>query len=417
MEVISLTELYRDQPARIDDGLSMRPGEGLGPPLERSVITDSFINCRQSLNQRTKELEMTAGENAKVALLWRGDRDSRLNAQPHNNRLNRVFEALAMLGVHAEPAVYADDIVDEVRDQLLELDGVLVWVDPISEGQNRIALDTMLRAVASRGIWVSAHPDVILKMGTKQVLHLTKHLDWGTDTYLYPSPEALREQFPQRLRSAGPRVLKQNRGNGGQGVWKVELVSSLTNVGAVVRVLHARRCSLPEDILLSDFLRRCGEYFAEEGCIVDQPFQQRLPDGMIRCYMSGDKVIGFGHQLIKALIPPPPEGADAKSAQPGPRVMYPASEPTFQELRGKMESEWTPQMMRLLDIDTQSLPAIWDADFLFGPRTASGEDTYVLCEINVSSVFPFPDQAPLAIARLASARLRSSKGARTRMSA
>jgi hypothetical protein len=27
----------------------------------------------------------------------------------------------------------------------------------------------------------------------------------------------------------------------------------------------------------------------------------------------------------------------------------------------------------------------------YGPRTASGEDTYVLYEINVSSVFPLPE--------------------------
>jgi hypothetical protein len=74
-----------------------------------------------------------------------------------------------------------------------------------------------------------------------------------------------------------------------------------------------------------------------------------------------------------------------------------------------MESEWTPQMMRLLGIDAGSLPIIWDADFLFGPRDASGQDTYVLCEINVSSVFPFPEQAPPEVARLAMARLHSKK--------
>ena len=28
-----------------------------------------------------------------------------------------------------------------------------------------------------------------------------------------------------------------------------------------------------------------------------------------RCYLGVNKVVGFGHQLIKALIPPPPEGA------------------------------------------------------------------------------------------------------------
>ena len=70
-----------------------------------------------------------------------------------------------------------------------------------------------------------------------------------------------------------------------------------------------------------------------------------------------------------------------------------------------MESEWTPQMMQLLGIERERLPIIWDADFLFGRRNAAGEDSYVLCEINVSSVMPVPDQAPVEIARLAKERL------------
>jgi hypothetical protein len=156
---------------------------------------------------------------------------------------------------------------------------------------------------------------------------------------------------------------------------------------------------------LGDFMNRCKSYFVNNGCIIDQPFQVRLPDGMIRCYMGADKVVGFGHQLIKALIPPPPEGPDSEAAQPGPRIMHPATAPAFQALRTKMESEWTPQMMQLLGIGAASLPIIWDADFLYGPRDAKGQDTYVLCEINVSSVFPFPEQAPSEIARLALARL------------
>ena len=49
-------------------------------------------------------------------------------------------------------------------------------------------------------------------------------------------------------------------------------------------------------------------------------------------------------------------------------------------------------MTATLGIDAASLPIIWDADFLYGPRTASGEDSFVLCEINVSSVFRIPDQ-------------------------
>ena len=79
-------------------------------------------------------------------------------------------------------------------------------------------------------------------------------------------------------------------------------------------------------------------------------------------------------------------------------------------LRAKVEAEWTLQMMEVLGIDAASLPIIWDADFLYGPRTSSGEDTYVLCEISVSSVFAIPDQEPAAIARLALYRLRSARG-------
>src|SRR4030088_2013277 len=119
---------------------------------------------------------MTVAETGKLALLWRGDRQARRNATPQNNRLNRVFEELATFGISAEPAVYADEMANEVREQLLKLDGVLVWVDPISREQDRITLDAMLRDVASKGIWVSADPDVILKMGVKEVLHRTKHL-------------------------------------------------------------------------------------------------------------------------------------------------------------------------------------------------------------------------------------------------
>jgi hypothetical protein len=132
---------------------------------------------------------------------------------------------------------------------------------------------------------------------------------------------------------------------------------------------------------------------------------------MIRCYMAGDRVVGFGHQKIRALIAPP-EGPDAPAAQSGPRMMHEADAAQFQILRSKMEAKWTPQMMEVLGIERNSLPVIWDADFLYGPRDDAGADTYVLCEINVSSVFAIPEAAPAAIARLTLDRL----GARRRKS-
>lgn len=275
----------------------------------------------------------------------------------------------------------------------------------LESGRTREKFDRLLRDVAATGAktgpWVSAHPDVILKMGVKEVLYRTRDLGWGTDTRLYRSADEFRAAFPAQLHSGGARAIKQNRGNAGQGIWKVEPAAT----AAAVTVLEARRGSLPETLPLDHFMARCETYFGWGGCIIDQPFQERLPDGMIRCYMSGDKVAGFGHQKIKALIAPPPEGLGSPAAQPGPRMMHGPDAAPFQRLRAKMEAEWTPQMMQVLGIEAAALPVIWDADFLFGPRDAAGEDTYVLCEINVSSVFAIHDEAPAAIARLTVERL------------
>jgi hypothetical protein len=86
---------------------------------------------------------MTAGKAGELALLWRGNRETGAEATSRKNRFNAVFEALTALGIRAEPAIYADDKADDVREQLLKLDGALVWVDPISNGQSRTQLGGM----------------------------------------------------------------------------------------------------------------------------------------------------------------------------------------------------------------------------------------------------------------------------------
>jgi hypothetical protein len=215
----------------------------------------------------------------------------------------------------------------------MKFDGVLVWVNPIDEGRTRNVLDGILRDVAARGPWVSAHPDVILKMGVKEVLFRTKHLGWGTETCLYQTVEDFLTAFPTRLRSAGPRVLKQNRGNGGQGVWKVELIDGSAGEANIVSVLHARRGSVPEKLLLKELVARCEPYFASGGCLIDQPFQPRLPEGMIRCYIKSS-ALGTNssrrsslHQP-KALIPQRHNRVRASCMQPTP-CRFKHSEPRW----------------------------------------------------------------------------------------
>jgi hypothetical protein len=353
---------------------------------------------KEEAMSRFATMSETTARLGRVAILWRGDEAARRKAAPEISRFKAVFAALASAGVDAAPVVYEDDVLDIVRAQLVTFDGVLVWVNPIHEGRNRALLDSLLREVAARGVWVSAHPEVILKMGTKEVLHRTRTMSWGCDTALYRTAAAMRAGLAARL-DAGPRVIKRNRGNGGQGVWKVEMLAGPHNRPAV-RVLDATK-DVPEELTLDAFLDRCAEYF-EDGCVIDQPFQTRLSEGVVRCYMAGDRCAGFGYQKVKALVDDPAARAGA-----GPRLYTSNLDPRFQRLRRLMEDEWTPQLASLLDIARRDLPMIWDADFMLGPTGPDGTDSYVLGEINVSSVFPIPDEASAEIARRVVARLRS----------
>jgi len=136
------------------------------------------------------------------------------------------------------------------------------------------------------------------------------------------------------------------------------------------------------------------------GCLVDQPFQERLEDGMIRCYFVHDEVVGFCRQWPRALMSP------SSLAIPAAASAYEGSEaPAYASLKRLAESEWVPRMKELLGLDTPSLPAIWDADFFYGPKDQFGNDTFVLCEINVSAVWPFPEQAVEKLARAAVTRV------------
>jgi hypothetical protein len=348
-----------------------------------------------------------------IGILWRGRPEDTQTAR-ETTRLRAIFEAIEAAGGRTEALLFSEEVADQMRERIASLDAVLTWVDPIVGGRDRSVLDGLLREAAAAGIYVSAHPDVILALGTKDVLVRTKAMAWGTDSYRLDSPEAVREQLPARLRT-GARVLKQHRGSSGDGVWKVELVQDAAQADdLLVEVRHAVRGSRAERVRLGDFLARCAPYFAAfggSGCLIDQPYQDRANEGMMRAYLSGDRVVGFGHQYVTALLPLPP--GVTETPLPPPRYYFGPDKPEFQDLRRKLESGWVAELAQRCGVATDQLPAIWDADFLLGPKTAAGEDSYVLCEINVSGVFPIPDAAvpPLAAAALRNASARKPPGA------
>ena len=346
----------------------------------------------------------------RVAIVFPADPERRQKTRLEESRFARTAAALAEKGMSVEGAPYVADDVDGLREQLMRVDGVLVWINPIVEGRDRTDLNKALAEVAASGVFVSAHPNVIAKMGTKDVLFRTRSVGWGCDTRQYPTFAAMQRELPESLATGEARILKRARGHSGDGVWKVELAdqagtrtASVVSPQTGVRVRHAKRGSPETTMSLAAFIAQCEPYFAPGDGMIDQIYQRRLRDGMVRCYLVRDRVAGFGEQLVNALYPPEP-GTPANSApQPGPRLYYPPTRADFQRLKDQLEREWLDQLCSIVGVDKAQLPILWDADFLFGEKDADGADTYVLCEINVSSVYPFPDDAlgPLAAETLA----------------
>ena len=348
----------------------------------------------------------------RVALLWRGAPGAPTPA-PSETRFRDIFAAFAARDVEAQPVLFSDATAEAVRERLLDMDAVLVWVDPIVGGEDRSTLDALLREVAASGVYVSAHPDTILALGTKEILHTTRHLPFGTDSAIYHSLEEMRRGLPDRLR-AGPRVIKQDRGSSGNGVWKLSLTPphEASDDPLAVSVQAAERGAVVREMSLDTFIADRGAYFGYFGgrvAFVDQPYVERVADGMTRCYMVHDRIAGFGLQKVTALVQPPP--GSAGPPDPEPRRYVGPDHPPAQALRRLMEGSWIEALRTTAGLDHDAWPAIWDADFLLGPPGPDGADTYLLCEVNVSGVFPIPPEAvaPLVDATIARARARRAR--------
>jgi hypothetical protein len=93
---------------------------------------------------------------------------------------------------------------------------------------------------------------------------------------------------------------------------------------------------------------------------------------------------------------------------PSPKTMYPTAGPAFAGLRQRLEQEWVPKAILAVGLGVSDLPALWDIDLIvegFDAAARGTEPRFVLCEVNASSVIPFPPEAPDRVAAFAAGRL------------
>ncbi|HEX7845912.1 MAG TPA: Cj0069 family protein [Chitinophagaceae bacterium] len=313
------------------------------------------------------------GSNS-IALLIYGEPGSTRNALSEE-KYKKLGAYLIDKGFIVDSVLYHDSISSRLEEELLNYKSILVWVNPIEQYGDRKTLDSLLIKLSEQGCFVSAHPDTILKMGTKEILYKIRETSFGGDTKLYRSFIHFKDHF---LPLTETRILKQYRGNGGNGVFKVSAANDR------IKVTHAKN-SEEELMDIENFLSIFESYFANDGMLIDQAWNANITNGMVRCYLAGNKVAGFGYQEVNALYP---------VKKPSQRFYFSEECGLFRDLREIMENKWLGELQEICGVKKERLPVIWDADFFINKvNTTNTGEKYTLCEINVSCVSPFPESA------------------------
>ncbi len=302
----------------------------------------------------------------------------------HRRDTMPMVNAVKAQGWNAEVLFYRNDKKDEIIEYAKEnFDAYISRINPGNIPGGEAGYFDMLRSLSDAGLVGMPHPDVMTGYGAKDAL--TKLTDTDivpVDTYAYYSLEELRKKFSISL-SRGERVLKQNRGSTGEGIWRVVLADERNfEKGDKLPADTKIKCTEAVDNHvemheLGDFIEFCNQYLVgENGMLVDMPFMPRIKEGEIRILLVGDMPIFVVHKK-------PAEAEDAFSATLFSGAKYRYDKPEeWAELVDLFLSTLPEITNKLGGYD---LPLIWTADFMLDDDEDGG-DKYVLGEMNCSCV-------------------------------
>ena len=305
-------------------------------------------------------------------------------ADGHRRDTIPICNALIQKGWHAEPVFYSDAEHDAVYEAVKSCKGYIGRVNPGAyEGVTQSKLDNLMRTLAAEGVKAMAHPDTMLKMGAKDALAKIKDLACGmNDTYAYYDIPSFKENFPKTI-ATGTRVIKQNRGSQGEGIWvcKVDEGQSGDVTGSTLLHLQEAKDNHVEKKTVDEFMTFCEQYIiGENGQLIDQRFLPRIVEGEIRVNMIYDKPTELVHKK------PAAGGISATLASGATYVSYKPDDPQFKVLMDQFIATDLPKILPALGLEKEPLPLIWTTDFILGPKTDAGDDTYFVGEFNCSCV-------------------------------
>jgi hypothetical protein len=300
----------------------------------------------------------------------------------HRKDTMPMVEALRKKGWKAEPVYYRESEFDVLLQRIPEeYDAYVSRINPghIPGGEEKYF--SLLGKLCEAGVVGMPAPEAMVAFGAKDALVKLRDMEMvPSDTYVYYEMEDFQRLFPSVL-STGIRVLKQNRGSTGSGIWRVEIVGDCpVESGQPVPLETPVRCTEALDnhvieLALKDFIQQCDQYLVGEGgMIVDMPYLPRIVEGEIRILFVGETPISVVHKK-------PAEGGFSATLFSGAQYTY--DDPKKWEHLVQMFLGELPAIRKSLG--GHDTPLLWTADFMLD-NNPDGSDKYVLGEINCSCV-------------------------------
>ena len=305
----------------------------------------------------------------------------------------------------------------EEHDKFFELcksfDFVIVQCNPgqiKADGGDQQKFDDGMRGLRKMGKEIWPSPDVMEKMGAKDALCKVATMNIGLeDTLAYYSPEEFSVGFKKTM-AFQPRVIKQNRGSSGEGIWIIKLKAEnyCANYGDrsceddEKLVLMEANDNHEEEHTVAEFIEFCvsgrtdksGEWTSKGvgkyleggkeagGQLVDQRFCPRIVEGELRYNLIGDSLIGVIHKKPKE------GGISAVGGTGSIYTFYGPEEPLFKSLTENFLKTDLPHVMPALDLAAEPIPLWWTTDFILASPvgTPTEQEKWIVGEFNCSCV-------------------------------
>ncbi|MEZ2121535.1 MULTISPECIES: Cj0069 family protein [unclassified Corynebacterium] len=307
----------------------------------------------------------------------------------HRKDTMPIVRAIREKGWNAEVVFYRPEWADALFEYVSKnFDAYISRVNPGNiPGGERGYFDLLTRLSDEAGLVGMSRPDEMMSYGAKDALVKLADTDLvPEDTYAYYDVENFHKTFPSSL-SYGERVLKQNRGSTGSGIWRVQLVdkelAASVEPGTALPLDTKLKCTEAVDNHtevreLGEFMDFCDQYIVgDNGMLVDMRFMPRIVEGEIRILLVGPHPVFVVHKK-------PAAGGDNFSATLFSGAKYTYDKPeAWQELIDQFSAA-RPVIAEKLGGD--NIPLIWTADFMLADAVDGEGDAYVLGEINCSCV-------------------------------